>query len=291
MIGTTGMPKLKWYELCPYMSPDKSTDMETILDHIPEFVMVISKYKKRVHIHIRAPKERLPLLDSLNAAEPIRSKPPQLYNYKHAHRYITTDHCALPITPKDTRRTSIYRVMGNSVLDSAYLLVSLKKAAYHPQISQYIRRLQVARSPGISGTISEFIGTKGKPSPNQLQKIALAQKKASSRHLFRAHIIVAASSIRDAVAIESVFPSMSFRRTSSPNSKDIARISSRGPGQPILGGSHSPILSDTELLSFVDLPETSDMSSVPMNFGRMPSHSGGEQIDTTDATSIDIERN
>lgn len=291
MIATTGMPKLQWYELCPYMNQSDSTDMEVILDHIPEFIITILKEKSRVHIYIRIPKERLPLLDSLDMVEPIQSDPPKLsYGYKHIYRYATTQHCALPITPDNTSRTSIYQVMGDSVSDTAYLMLSLKKASYHPQIYHYIRRLQRAQSPGVSGVVSEFMGSRGKPGPGHLHNIALAQKKASSRHLFRAHIVVAAKTISDIVAIESVFPSMSFRRASSPKHKEIERISSRGPGQPIFGGAHSPILSDKELLSFVHLPDEEDMSAVPMNFGRLSSHSGGERIDITDATSIDIER-
>ena len=55
MIATTGMPKLQWYELCPYMNQSDSTDMETILDHIPEFIITVLKEKSRVHIYIRRP--------------------------------------------------------------------------------------------------------------------------------------------------------------------------------------------------------------------------------------------
>ena len=290
MIGTTGTARMKWYELCPYMGQSRSTDMETILDHMPEFVLVIAKDVSRVRVHIRAPPERLPLLDSLKMAEPVESEPPTLYGYTHTYRYETVRHCALPVAPKDAVRSSIYQIMGNSVTDSAYLMISLKKATYFPQISQYVERLQAGRSPGVSGLISEFVGSRGKPGPTKLSRIALAREKAASRHLFRAHIVVAAGAIRDMEAIESVFPSAAFKQASSPRKTDIERISLRGPGQPILGGSHSPILSDSEILSFVCLPDEDDMAAAPMNFGRMPSHSGGERLKEYGATRINIER-
>ncbi len=111
-----------------------------------------------------------------------------------------------------------------------------------------------ARISGILGWPSST----AKPGPTRALNIQMARQKAASRHLFRCEV--------------------------------VAAVSARGPGRPWLGGSRDPVLSDTELGSFMGLPNEADMAAVPLEPGRMGARSGGDRVDAPDATTIDIER-
>ena len=285
---------LSWYGLLPYPAADggsRPDDLEMIMDHIPEFVLAVSWDGAMVHIHIRVRPSHLPLLESLPRVEPAASGSPRMDGFAICHRYRTARHCALPVSSGDTTRPSVYRLLGDSAGGAACLVVSARRAASHPRISGYIRSLERGQSPdGLSGAISRILGGSGKPGPAQLRNIQAARQKAASRHLFRCEIVVAAEDTAGAAAVEAIFPSMSLARAGRPNPRRLDAILARGPAEPLLGGSRRPILSDTEISSFVGLPDEADMASVPMEFGRMGAHSGGERADAAGATSIDIGR-
>lgn len=289
------MSALEWYELRPYPAAgvgEHPDDLTVVMDHIPEFVLVASRDDRKVRVYIRVRPAHLPLLEGLPRMEPVRTGPPRLEGFQMCHRYATVRHCALPVSPGDATRPSIYRLLGDSAEGAAYLMVSARRAASDPRLSGYIRSLERGRPPdGLSGMISGFLGgPPGKPGPAQARNLQMARQKASSRHLFRCEVVAAADHPSGLAAVEAAFPSMSLRRATRMTPKRLAAVSARGPGQPWLGGSRDPILSDAELGSFIGLPGEADMASVPMNLGRMGAHSGGERIDAPDATTIDIER-
>ena len=289
------MSALEWYELRPYPAAgggDHPDDLAVVMDHIPEFVLVASKDGRKVRVHIRVRPAHLPLLESLPRMEPVRSGAPRLEGFVLCHRYRTLRHCALPVSPKDASRPSIYRLLGDSAEGSAYLMVSARRAASDPRISGYIRSLERGRPPdGLSGMISRLLGgPPGKPGPAQTRSLQMARQKAASRHLFRCEVVAAADHPSGLAAVEAAFPSMSLRRAARMTPKRLAAVSARGPGQPWLGGSRDPILSDAELGSFMGLPDEADMASVPMELGRMGARSGGERTEAPGATTIDIER-
>lgn len=285
-----GASPLQWNELRPY-PPGSPGGLAVLMDHIPEFVLVVSRQGGRITIHARVAKKHVPLLCLLEGVEPVPSGPPRTSGFPFCRTYSTMRHTALPVSPRGTTRASIYRLLADSVGGDAYVMVSAKKAARHPQVSGYIRRTERGYPPdAFWGTLAEFAGISSKPGPAASRNLREAREKAASRHLFRCHIVVAAGSVRDGAAIESVFPSMSLKRAASPSRRRLDALSSRGPGMPALGGDRSPVLSDEEILSFLSLPDNEDMAAVPMNFGMMESRSGGERAEPADATSIDIGR-
>ena len=291
------MTALVWCELRPYPAAglgEHPDDLAVVMDHIPEFVLVASRDGQRVRVHIRARPAHLPLLEGLPRMEPVRSGPPRLEGFDLCHRYATVRHCALPISPGDATRPSIYRLLGDSVEGAAYLMVSARRATTDARISGYIRSLERGRPPdGLAGAISGILGwpsSTAKPGPTRALNIQMARQKAASRHLFRCEVVAAAEHPSGLEAVEAAFPTMSLRRSSGMTPGRLAAVSARGPGRPWLGGSRDPVLSDTELGSFMGLPNEADMAAVPLEPGRMGARSGGDRVDAPDATTIDIER-
>ena len=279
-----------WYELRPYPGDEGADDFGAILDHIPEFVFVISVRDGRLATHMRTSARHLPLLESLGCTEPVPSDSPALHGHAASYRYRSVRHCALPVGDADAA-SPIFRIMGDSVAGSAYLMVWCRRRASHPRISQYIRRTERGQAAdGLAGLMSGMWGGASKPGPTQTHNARLAREKAASRHLFACDVVAAADSMDDLRAVESSFPSMSLRRHSKADTRHIDLVSSGRAPIPWWGGSRMPILSDVELRLFVRLPDENDMASVPMNAGRMVSRSGGERVEGGGATTIDIER-
>ena len=277
-----------WYELRPYPGGD-TDDFGVIMDHIPEFILVISRRDGRIAIHMRTSPVYLPLLESLGCTEPVPSGPPVLYGYPASYRYETMRHCALPVVAADSP-SPIFRIMGDSVTGPAYLMVWARRQASHPRISHYIRRTERGQAAeGLAGVMCGMMGTTSKPGPSHIRNAKLAREKAASRHLFACQV-AAAGDAADLRAVESSFPTMSLRRASKAGPRLIDRISSGVEGFSLWGGARHPILSGAELRLFVRLPDESDMASIPMNMGMMSSRSGGERMEAGDATTIDIQR-
>ena len=286
----TESASIKWYELRPYPGEEDTDDFGTIIDHIPRFACVISKHQGYLAIHLGALRRHLPLLESLSCTEPVPSRPPRLHGYHVSYQYGTMRHCALPVGSVDSP-SPIFRIMADSVAGSAYLMVWCQRAAFHPRISHYIRMTERGQAAdGMAGLISKMWGSPSRPGPSHMRNLKLAREKAAARHLFACRIVAAAHHVKDLSAIESSFPSMSLRRTSKASVRHIDAVSSGRKGIPFWGGSRLPILSDAELRLFIRLPDEKDMASVPINVGRMSSHSGGERMDVEGATTIDIER-
>lgn len=240
------MTILEWYELRPYPATgggEHPDDLAVVMDHIPEFVLVASKDGRKVRVHIRVRPAHLPLLESLPRMEPVRTGAPWLEGFVLCHRYRTLRHCALPVSPGDASRRSIYRLLGDSAEGAAYLMVSAKRAASDPRISGYIRSLERGRPPDrLSGIISGILGgSSGKPGPAQARNLQMARQKAASRHLFRCEVVAAADHPSGLAAVEAAFPPMSLRRSSrmmTPGGWPPSRL--EGPAGRGLGARATP---------------------------------------------------
>ena len=279
-----------WYELRPYPGDAKADDFGAILDHVPEFVFVISRRDGRVAMHIRTSGRHLPLLESLGCTEPVPSGSPKLSGYRTSYRYKTARHCALPVGTADAP-SPIFRIMGDSVGGGAYVMVWCRRAASHGIMSHYIRRAQRGQpADGLAGLVCGITGGASRPGPAHIRNAKLAAEKAASRRLFACMAVAAADEPADLLAVESSFPAMSLRRASKADAKHVEAVAEGRARRPIFGRSRQPILSGTELRNFVRLPDESDMASVSMNIGKMTSRSGGERVEASDATTIDIER-
>lgn len=278
--------KLEWYELCPHEGVGDDTD--TILDHIHEFVLHVGRRSHGVRIHIRTHSRYRVLLDSLGRVESIPDRIPEI-GWPVSYRYQTARHTALPVAPSNATKVSIYRILADAVSEDASLTISARRAILHPRISRYIQSQERGLpADGMLAMIYRLAGSRSAPGPSHIRNAGRARKKADSRHLFRCNVIIGAASYTDVLALESVFPTMAFvRRKIRP--KTVPRLIRQGPGEPILGGSRAPILSDAEIKSFVSLPDDTDMASVPLNMGLPKAHSGGRRIDAADIADINID--
>ena len=278
--------KLEWFELRPHEGEGDDTD--TILDHIHEFVLYVGRESHNVRIHIRTYSRYRVLLDSLGRVESIPNVSPNM-SLPVLYRYQTARHTALPVAPSDASRVSIYRILADAISDDATLMISARRATIYPRMSGYIQSQERGLpAEGILSVIYRFLGSKSIPGPSHIRNAARARKKADSRHLFRCNIIIGAASFTDVLALESVFPTMAFvRKKIRPRA--LSGYVKRGPGEPLLGGSNAPILSDTEIKSFVSLPDDADMASVPLNMGLPKAHSGGRRINAADIADINID--
>lgn len=278
--------KLEWFELRPHEGV--GDDIDTILDHIHEFVLYLGRESHGIRIHIRTHRRYSVLLDSLERLESIPDTPPKI-GWPILYRYQTIRHTALPVAPSDAARVSVYRILADAISEDASLIISARRSTLHPRISGYIRsQKRGIPSDGIVAMMYRMMGSRYTPGPSHIRNAACARKKADSRHLFRCSVIIGAASLTDVLALESVFPTMAFvRKKMRP--KAISKLIRQGPAEPFLGGSKSPILSDTEIKSFISLPDDADMASVPLHMGLPKAHSGGRRIMAADIADINID--
>lgn len=278
--------KLRWFELRPHEGSGDDTD--TILDHIHEFVLYMGRESHSVRIHIRTHRRYSVLLDSLGRVESIPDASPNM-GWPLSYRYQTMRHTALPVAPSDTSRVSIYRILADAISEDASLMISARRATLFPRMSGYIQSQERGLpADGMLATIYRLTGSRSTPGPSHIRNAARARKKADSRHLFRCSIVIGAASLTDVLALESVFPTMAFARKKI-RPKAVSKLIRQGPAEPFLGGSKAPILSDTEIKSFISLPDDADVASVPLHMGLPKAHSGGRRISAADIADINID--
>ena len=278
--------KLEWFELRPHEGAGDDTD--TILDHVHEFVLHMGRESHGVRIHIRAHRRYSVLLDSLGRVESIPDASPKI-GWPLLYRYQTIRHTALPVAPPDTSRVSIYRILADAISEDASLIMSARRVTLCPRISGYIKSQERGLpADGMMAAIYRLMGSRSTPGPSHIRNAARARKKADSRHLFCCNVIIGGASFTDVLALESVFPTMAFARKRM-RPRAVSKIIRRGPSEPFFGGSKTPILSDTEIKSFVSLPDDADVASVPLHMGLPKAHSGGRRISAADIADINID--
>ncbi len=265
----------QWYELKPFAPEDDGADtanMRRVIDHVSGILLVVCRDAEGlIRIYVMTRKENRGVLSSLDGIETIpAARPP--FEYRQCRRYSMKRHCAVPITPKETERVSIYRLFDSQVSDQACLAIHLRKIKAAGPINDYITRLD--RGLPAEG-IGRWIYTKpAKPSMMQREKVKAAQVKISGRNLFLCTMAVCTTSLQEMRTVETIFPAMAFAGKQIKPEKILQYITGL-PSIPMFNGSRSIILSDGEIMSFLAMPDRDDVSQVNFELGSMASKSAG----------------
>ncbi|ABK77322.1 hypothetical protein CENSYa_0689 [Cenarchaeum symbiosum A] len=272
--------KHSWNELRPFRVGEDSrvsrgdANMHRILDHIERFLLVISRDSGgKVRVHIRAGPRHRSTLDGLEGMEAVPCKSFDFAGYTVYSRYSLRRHCSVPIAHREAQRTSLYRTLGLGVPSPAYLAIYARKMDTSSAITAYIRCIERGLPPeGILRHISAG-SARAKVSSRGRARIKDAQEKLAGRLLF-CKMSTGASSASEEGAIQGVLPARAFAAKRS-GYRAVSGAHSGRLSPPWLGGSKSIILSDVELLSFLSMPDDSDMENINFEFGRLQSGSAG----------------
>jgi len=273
----------RWFELRPHGAVQEHNPLRDAMDHLPCFLMFVHRDdQSRICIRIRVQEILTSSLDVVPGIEVRVSGEPDMYRYDAYERYTLARHCAIPIADEHTMRRSIYHILDTQVSAPAFFVMNAKMTRSKSRIYQYVQSLERGRAPeGILGALSQFQGTK-KPGASYAEKIRLAKSKAAKRHLFECELISGAMNRQDLYAVRSVFPARAFAAKKIGRKSAIKRCMG-APSAPLIGASRHPLLSDTEILSFLGLPDGSDMEA-NIEPGRERSHS---RTPRTDGISTD----
>ena len=287
----------KWHELRPYMAEEQQRDassnlLSDIMDHIPKLLVVIQKdstSKIRIYVHID--QRYATVLETLEGLETVQGDGPTLGQF--ARRYKTRRHTALPIADEKTKPASIYAALNARAGHGAALAVALKKTTHSQTVSTYIRDLEQGMpTEGLSRVLAMFFSSsrpKGSKIPEtRQQKITKAKSKSSSIRLFLGTILTFANTVGDLRILESVFPSGAFvgdRIDAKKAEKEMLKT----PSTPwIHGAANKPVLSDVELLSFLRMPDPTDIKTTNMEAGQRRTYSSGVHLEPDeDSTMLD----
>ena len=157
------------------------------------------------------------------------------------------------------------------------------------RIYSYIRCLENNQpSEGVGRVFGMFAApSKNKISAIRQGRIQMAKSKiAQCTHLFSCEIICGASRTDDIRSIESIFPYDAFTYNTI-SCKKARRAMVHRPSLPIFGKTRHPLLSETELTSFVNLPTENDLLRTGLKHGKTTSYTSGSRLPRMDNTVND----
>ena len=280
---------MKWYDILPYKkSEDDINGIKALLDHVGNFVIVIHRGDSgEVSISIGARKEMATAITMLDGMEVIVRDVFDFEGYGKYRRYKHKRHCAIPISGREADLESLYGILDREVSKTAFLAVNIKKTASMSRVYSYIRCMENGQSPGAMSSIMSMMSTPPKTksiSAMRQNRIQNAKTKiAQATHLFSCEIICGGMGIEDLQAIETVFPFDAFK-AGRINAKKAKKLLAGKPSPPMFGGSTHPLLSETELLSFLGFPSEEDLLKTNLRHGKTTSYTSGSRIADMDST-------
>ena len=284
---------IKWYDILPYKKgEDDINGIKALLDHVGNFVIVIHRGDSgEVGISIGARKEMATAITMLDGMEVIVRDSFDFEQYKKYRRYKHKRHCAIPISGREADLESLYGILDREVSKTAFLAVNIKKTASMSRVYSYIRCMENGQSPGAMSSITSIMSTPPKTksvSAMRQNRIQNAKTKiAQATHLFSCEIISGGASAEDLQAIETVFPFDAFK-AGRINAKKAKKLMAGNPSPPMFGGSTHPLLSETELLSFLGFPSEEDLLKTNLRHGKTTSYTSGSRISDMDSTVGDM---
>ena len=284
---------IKWYDILPYKKgEDDINGIKALLDHVGNFVIVIHRGDSgEVGISIGARKEMATAITMLDGMEVIVRDTFDFERYGKYRRYKHKRHCAIPISGREADLESLYGILDREVSGLAFLAVNIKKTASMSRVYSYIRCMENGQSPGAMSSITSIMSTPPKTksvSAMRQNRIQNAKTKiAQATHLFSCEIISGGTSAEDLQAIETVFPFDAFK-AGRINAKKAKKLMAGNPSPPMFGGSTHPLLSETELLSFLGFPSEEDLLKTNLRHGKTTSYTSGSRIADMDSTVGDM---
>ena len=284
---------IKWYDILPYKKgEDDINGIKALLDHVGNFVIVIHRGDSgEVGISIGARKEMATAITMLDGMEVMVRDTFDFERYEKYRRYKHKRHCAIPISGREADLESLYGILDREVSGLAFLAVNIKKTASMSRVYSYIRCMENGQSPGAMSSITSIMSTPPKTksvSAMRQNRIQNAKTKiAQATHLFSCEIISGGTSAEYLQAIETVFPFDAFK-AGRINAKKAKKLMAGNPSPPMFGGSTHPLLSETELLSFLGFPSEEDLLKTNLRHGKTTSYTSGSRIADMDSTVGDM---
>ncbi len=269
------MIKNRWYEIRPYRIDDKEageTNMRQMLSHFERFLLVVCRDNLKVRIFIRVSEQHRVTLDGMDGVEAVLCPDFDFENYSMYRKYSMRRHCAIPITPKEMERTSIYDMFNAEVSGNSFLALYVRRLDSAQPINEYIRMLGRGQSP--DSMFRFFSSGSGKATAVGQNKIKIAQQKIQSGSLFLCKMFAGGGKKDDIDAIEGVFPTRAFK-SKNLKPKHIAKIHTGNLSFPMFGASKSIVLSDVEMMGILVMPEKDDIAKINFEFGKISSKSAG----------------
>ena len=284
---------MEWYDILPYKKNEEDMNgIKALLDHVGRFIIVIYRTDAgKVGISVAAQKTMATPIMVLDGMEVVVMDPFDFENYKKYRRYKHKRHCAIPISARDSDLESLYRILDREVEGQAFLAVNVKKTASMSRIYSYIRCMENGQSPGAMSAVMSMMSAPSKTkniSAMRQNRIQNAKSKiAQSTHLFSCEIICGGMGTTDLQAMESVFPFDAFKGCGI-NAKKAKKLMAGNPSPSMFGGSTHPLLSETELLSFLGFPSEEDMLKTNLKHGKTTSYTSGSRLADMDSIISDI---
>ena len=267
----------KWTELRPFHPEDdhaSEINLKKILDHIDAFLLVLMRDRQGVvRTYVRTASRHRATLDMLDGLEAVAAQQaPVISGFATFRRYVTKRHCALSVVPAEMERTSIYRLLGHEVEQDSCLVFNARKTDSPTPITEFVRCID----RGINPESISRLWSSGKTRVSQRlrTKMAEANRKLQTRNMFACRIYTCTHSLADTRTIEDVFPARAFRQKKA-SLKSVLKGTGSSVRIPMFGASHMPILSDTEILGFLAMPDLDDLADVNFDFGQLRSKAAG----------------
>ena len=281
---------MEWYEIKPYMVED--TDIEgykVLADHAGSFLFLVHRDKEsHIRMFLGIKSDKITAVTTLDGMEVMRCDPFKFSGFKKYRRYKLKRHCALPIADETVERASVYRVLDREVQEPAFLAVNAKSTVSMSRIHGYIRCIENGQSP--DSIFRHFsAGTAvTKISALRQSKIQMARTKIGKfTHLFVCEIIIGANTLQAMRAIETIFPFGTMVGSTVGTAK-ARNLATKPPSVPMFGGSKHPLLSETELLSFIGFPTDEDIKKTGIQHGKTTSYTSSRRFTGVDET-VDID--
>lgn len=272
---------MEWYDVLPYKRPEPGADgIKALLDHVGRFVMVIHRDASgRTGITVAAERRASAPVLTLDGMDVVLGEKFGFGRYHSYRRYLHRRHCAVPIADGDTHVKSVYDILGREVSGPAFLCANVRRTQSMSRVYEYIRCMEDGTPAEGILHMAPFLASKSpRVSASRQGRIQAAKSKIARRaHLFSCEILSGAGSLRDIHSIESVFPHGAFAPHRVTGAKSAA-LATRNPSPPLLRKTRHPLLSETELLSFLRFPTADDLLKTGLKHGKATSYTSGARI-------------
>lgn len=271
--------KTIWLELRPYQSFKDDWHLKVILPKISDIAFFLYRKQDRTRIIIRTNDSEKSLFAKIDQLEAIEIPEPQ-FIFRYVKKLRLKRHYAIPIV-LETQRSQLYNVLEQIQKEECIVACYAKKDP-HTAASVW---------SWISSKESKY-GKEKRMGPQLQNFIQTAKQKAKETEFYQCEVIFGVQDKNNFDLLKMTVPEGISRTKTIPQTKFSIRkgccvennfpFTTFRPKKPIISSKTFPILSGTELLSIVSLPE--DVTRLRISLGSYVPYSQGPQqpIDDSD---------
>jgi len=270
--------KTSWLELRPYQSFQDDWHLKKILPKVNDVAFFFYRKQDRTRIIIRTNDSEKSLFAKIDQIEAIEIPEPR-FVFSHVKRLKLKRHYAVPIVLQE-QRSQLYNVLEQIHKKECLVACYAKKDPYG------------AASVWSWISSKESKSDQGKRIGPQLQNfIQIAKQKAKDAEFYQCEIIFGVQDKKNFDLLKMTVPE-GISRTKTISQKKFSlrkrcnvqnkfSFTTFHPKKPIISSKTFPILSGTELLSIVSLPE--NVTRLRISLGSYVPYSQGPQQSIKDA--------